>query len=1035
MKKLYLISMCMIMLIMSFPVVHAQTLSIIKIQGQDGIENYYRANDVISIEVLAGMPGETAVERDQLRVYIDDGDTYQIFDSCTLAEGTTDTYNCVMDKTVFGQSGSHDFKIRLYDDLSKHQADAIPLVERVAPLTVDSIPPTINSIDIVETITNDPTITIDYDVDDTAIQGNPSLCSGIASLELRSNEPGGPLVTTITGDGSCSMSGSQSVTINEPDGIKTICLVAYDFLNQVDQAAHCDTFTLDRAAPTISLLRMLDDDLQEIEYISSTGDDDINVEITFDDLSLDKSSVTADFNQITTVGGYMNKAPTLWTNNTAMWQNVPSRGYTSCVVGVFAEDALGNIVAQNVPCTIKFDDEGPESKSISTGLISQDGKPLLGRDTLIQITFRETGVGMSEEKAYLDLTRITGQAKRKADECTQSGSDWICSWNVTATQATGEVQVGVHADTQDDLGNKVKLLGRIFDVSFDVTAPVINTKTYRVIGGPYSVLNLTVRGDQVEFTINAENFDCATSFADFSAFGDDSQVPPTQCNELTGDIVFFADVVISGYYVAQPTFHIRDTTMNSATDTMSVEVYETKDDIENPNYWVQRPAECSPVPIDRGMAELINYNVVCKIPLTSSHPKAYVSLFHFDSGACTSENLDYFMNVNAFNTGPSTIAGQKDIYLSIWLDKRRMEVNELNLTCPSYIGTRLDRTVVLNQEQENLSVTLNFFENPLGMLPSIVAEKVLSVSEGNAKLSEKIEKFEEFMAYGTKICTLKSTIMSVVGAIEAVIVLLATTSGPFTEVPQTALCGTSTTIKTMKETGLSQFVEPICNFLNCNVAAKDMKGQMKVTTDILWEGAPWCRDWKKATEAFGLDPDSKLGNFVNQSIGPWPKNVKDSLGWSLMCLCLPGILAGMNKYYGIECKYGLCLLEDVGERGLDVQFCEAEKAYDQCAFLWGEIFNFFPFANISVFIEKLIKLFADVETFFITQGIHLLCGKMCAQPSKWPYLACALPNTIEAVLDAYSSVEKIADSDFWGSPSTANYCSDFLDKKAELKIS
>ena len=235
MKKLYLISMCMIMLIMSFPVVHAQTLSIIKIQGQDGIENYYRANDVISIEVLAGVPGETAVERDQLRVYIDDGDTYQIFDSCTLAEGTTDTYNCVMDKTVFGQSGSHNFKIRLYDDLSKHQADAIPLVERVAPLTVDSIPPTVNSIDIVETITNDPTITIDYDVDDTAIQGNPSLCSGIASLELRSNEPGGPLVTTITGDGSCSMSGSQSVTINEPDGIKTICLVAYDFLNQVDQ--------------------------------------------------------------------------------------------------------------------------------------------------------------------------------------------------------------------------------------------------------------------------------------------------------------------------------------------------------------------------------------------------------------------------------------------------------------------------------------------------------------------------------------------------------------------------------------------------------------------------------------------------------------------------------------------------------------------------------------------------------------------------------------------------------------------------------
>jgi len=1033
MKKLYLISMCMIMLIMSFPVVNAQTLSIIKIQGQDGIENYYRANDVISLEVLAGVPGETAVERDQLRVYLDEGDTYQIFDSCTLAEGTTDTYNCVMDKTVFGQTGSHDFKIRLYDDLSKNQAGAIPLIERVAPLTVDSIPPTINSINIVETITNDPTITIDYDVDDTAIQGNPSLCSGIASLELRSNEPGGPLVTTITGDGSCSMSGSQSVTINEPDGIKTICLVAYDFLNQVDQAAHCDTFTLDRAAPTISLLRMLDDDLQEIEYISSTGDEDINVEITFDDFSLDKSSVTADFNQITTVGGYMNKAPTLWINNTAIWQNVPSRGYTSCVVGVYAEDALGNIVSQNVPCTIQFDDEGPESKSLSTGLISQDGKSLLGRNTLIQITFSETGVGMSEEKAYLDLTRITGQAKRKADECTQSGSNWICSWNVTATQATGEVQVGVHADTKDDLGNKVKHLGRIFDVSFDVTAPVINTKTYRIIGGPYSVVNLTVRGDQVEFTINAENFDCTTSFADFSAFGDDSQVPPTQCNEQTGDIVFVADVLISGYYVAQPTFHIRDTTMNSATDTMSVEVYETKDDIENPNYWVQRPAECSPVPIDRGMAELINYNVVCKIPLRSSHPKAYISLFYFDKDACTSENRDHFIDINAFNTGPSTIAGRKDIYLSIWLDKRQM-INAINITCPSYIGTRLDKAVVLNQEQENLSVTLTFFENPLGILPETIVHKVMSVSESNAELGEKIEKFEEFMAYGTKVCTLKTTIMSVIGAIEAVIVLLATTSGPFTEVPQTTLCGTSTTLKGINTNVLDPFINPLCNFLTCNVAAEEKpKGERKVTGDTLNKGAPWCRDLKKISE--GWAEEGEWGKLLNASLGPWPKNVKDSLGWSLICLCLPGVLAGMNRYYGIECKYGLCLLEDVGEKGLDIQFCESEKDYDQCAFLWGEIFNFLPLANLSAFIEKLIKAFADLKALAITQALHLVCGEMCAAPSKWAYLACALPKTAESLLEAYSSAEQILDSDFWDSPSTTSYCSDFLDKKAELNIS
>ena len=118
----------MVWLIVSLPFASAASLSVVSISGEDGIENYYKSNDVVSIEVLAGMPGEAAVERDQLRVYVDGGDTYAIFDSCTPESGTS-TFSCTMEKTVYGQSGSHDFIIKLYNDITKLQKTYIALLQ------------------------------------------------------------------------------------------------------------------------------------------------------------------------------------------------------------------------------------------------------------------------------------------------------------------------------------------------------------------------------------------------------------------------------------------------------------------------------------------------------------------------------------------------------------------------------------------------------------------------------------------------------------------------------------------------------------------------------------------------------------------------------------------------------------------------------------------------------------------------------------------------------------------------------------------
>ena len=264
MKKLYLLGLAMILLMISLPIAHAATLSVVTIAGQDQIENYYRSTDVVNIEVLAAVEGEDAVELDQLRVYVDDGTSPTYFQSCTPVTGS-DLHRCVLQKDVFGQSGTHDFKIRLYTDGTKFDPTASPVREEIQQFTVDAIPPTISRINVIESFTDDPSITIEYDVRDTAIAGNSILCSGIEEIQLREDGPDGNLLATIPGDATCRMQNTYSLTLPGIDKEYTICLVATDFLGQTDTAPHCDTVTLD------SRLSKLVFDVDEHYFFSEFG--------------------------------------------------------------------------------------------------------------------------------------------------------------------------------------------------------------------------------------------------------------------------------------------------------------------------------------------------------------------------------------------------------------------------------------------------------------------------------------------------------------------------------------------------------------------------------------------------------------------------------------------------------------------------------------------------------------------------------------------------------------------------------------------
>lgn len=113
MKYLCRISLFMIVLVMSIPFVIAQELSVQKFQGADEAKGYARVQDEVTIQVLAQIPGEEIIDREQVRLYVED--SYTFFDECE-STGDLGFYTCTFFEPEFEAYEPITFTIELRDD-------------------------------------------------------------------------------------------------------------------------------------------------------------------------------------------------------------------------------------------------------------------------------------------------------------------------------------------------------------------------------------------------------------------------------------------------------------------------------------------------------------------------------------------------------------------------------------------------------------------------------------------------------------------------------------------------------------------------------------------------------------------------------------------------------------------------------------------------------------------------------------------------------------------------------------------------------
>jgi len=342
-----------------------------------------------------------------------------------------------------------------------------------------------------------------------------------------------------------------------------------------------------------------------------------------------------------------------------------------------------------------------------------------------------------------------------------------------------------------------------------------------------------------------------------------------------------------------------------------------------------------------------------------------------------------------------------------------------------------------------------------------LAGEVDSVSDNVVKLGEFVEKAEKVIAFAKKICQVKTIITSILGALEGILGMLATAHsglsavtppGTATEIiglPYASICGGKTALAASFDRGLG-VLEKICGFVNCHVSSEQPIDGFRWKD--MSKGVPWCRDIQKIYSnvltgdrednrfSDWMADNPKLSKEATAAVGGFPgSNVKDSIIWSSICLCLPGIVHNIKKYTEIQCKYGNCLLTDVAQNGMPIGLCKGEKGYDECALIIGQIFNALPLANLERYIDQFMEMLANWEGMVVAILFEGVCVAVCARVkidpttlSAWQYLACAVPRTLEKIMDAYASTAAILDSDYWDT-SSLNYCEEFKKAKKEAE--
>ena len=235
MVRIKAIALIFSLLIITLPISLATELSVMDAAGKDNIRNYLRAGDRIHINASALIDGDAQVDGNQFRVYIEGqrGDTFD--------EGACPTINgkptCSYLRSA-PSAGTRKYEIKLYDDNSKWNENAIPLANRTEKLTADTIGADFSNMNVTSKIINNGKVIVSATATDRAFDPNDDKsCSGISQTKFYLDDATKAPFKTVPGNLLCSQKiDFEQVFANLADGSHSIIATTIDRFNLTNAA-------------------------------------------------------------------------------------------------------------------------------------------------------------------------------------------------------------------------------------------------------------------------------------------------------------------------------------------------------------------------------------------------------------------------------------------------------------------------------------------------------------------------------------------------------------------------------------------------------------------------------------------------------------------------------------------------------------------------------------------------------------------------------------------------------------------------------
>ncbi len=417
---------------------------------------------------------------------------------------------------------------------------------------------------------------------------------------------------------------------------------------------------------------------------------------------------------------------------------------------------------------------------------------------------------------------------------------------------------------------------------------------------------------------------------------------------------------------------------NKAEKNMDIKVLGISDE-ENPNYWKIGSIEKMPLAIDRQTTELINQKQYVHVSLSPIYEGSEASILAMDLDC--SGDMSYIQDYELINKD------SEDPYIVLSLNQESMPNISLSFNCNLLIISRVGDSILANTEEEPVDFTIDFYNMPLGELSQNIKDKIKDAQNSWLVKQEWITTLEKILNVLEKICKLIQTFGKINEAI-ADIELMAS-AFEWTGFVKTIHPIAETTDKTYKQ--VLEYTDKYCKYISCDTT--------------IWGG--WYTDIIDQNKGLEIFKEMRFSGGKGATF--WPTSPKDSIVLSLATGCIPGIIHGLQKARQVECYYILCL-KKAADEGIPLSVCDEQKAYLECVFIFGEIFQIIPFAGFFKGLAEQFTMIVSDPLGLIFGGLNFYCE---LQPTMATHAVCVIGHLVPTMASIAEDIIGFADTESW----------------------